>query len=276
MLKIKSYVKAESIQQAYELNQKRTAVILGGMVWLKMGNRRVSTAIDLSGLDLCGIQENQEEFVIGCMTPLHDLEVHPGLLAYTDGAIKECLRHIVGVQFRNCATVGGSIWGRYGFSDVLTLFLAMDTWVELYKGGRIPLLEFVSMEKDRDILLHLIIKKRKIAICYLSQRNTQTDFPVLTCCASLAGEEVRTVVGARPGKALVLQDPEGFLKGFSAMEQENRKEAIHRYSAWTEQNVPTGSNMRGSAEYRTHLVQVLTRRAWTGIGGTVNENGFLA
>ena len=57
MLKIKSYVKAESLQQAYELNQKKTAVILGGMVWLKMGNRRVSTAIDLSGLDLCGIQE---------------------------------------------------------------------------------------------------------------------------------------------------------------------------------------------------------------------------
>ena len=56
MLKIKNYVKAESLEQAYELNQKRTACVLGGMVWLKMGNRRVSTAIDLSGLDLCGIQ----------------------------------------------------------------------------------------------------------------------------------------------------------------------------------------------------------------------------
>ena len=32
MLKIKSYVKAESLQQAYELNQKKTAVIRGGMV----------------------------------------------------------------------------------------------------------------------------------------------------------------------------------------------------------------------------------------------------
>ena len=41
---------------------------------------------------------------------------------------EKSLRHIVGVQFRNCATIGGSIWGRYGFSDVLTMFLAMDTW----------------------------------------------------------------------------------------------------------------------------------------------------
>ena len=41
MLKIKNYVKAESLEQAYELNQKRTACVLGGMVWLKMGNRVV-------------------------------------------------------------------------------------------------------------------------------------------------------------------------------------------------------------------------------------------
>lgn len=39
MLKIKSYVKVKSIAEAYELNQKKTALVLGGMVWLKMGNR---------------------------------------------------------------------------------------------------------------------------------------------------------------------------------------------------------------------------------------------
>ena len=75
---------------------------------------------------------------------------------------------------------------------------------------------------------------------------------------------------------MVLQDPEGILKGLCAMDPEKRKDAIHSYSAWTAQHVPVESNMRGSKEYRTHLVQVLTRRAWTDIGGTVNENGFLA
>ena len=44
MLKIKSYVKVKSIAEAYELNQKKTALVLGGMVWLKMGNRNISTA----------------------------------------------------------------------------------------------------------------------------------------------------------------------------------------------------------------------------------------
>lgn len=70
MLKIKNYVKAESLEEAYELNQKRTACVLGGMVWLKMGNRNVTTAIDLSGLGLDTITETEEEFVIGCMNSL--------------------------------------------------------------------------------------------------------------------------------------------------------------------------------------------------------------
>ena len=158
MLKIKNYVKAESLEQAYELNQKRTACVLGGMVWLKMGNRIVTTAIDLSGLGLDTITETESEFVIGCMTPLRDLELHQGLHTYTKGAIRESLRHIVGVQFRNCATVGGSIWGRFGFSDVLTMLLALDTEVELFKGGRVCLSDFVKMPTDRDILVRIIIK----------------------------------------------------------------------------------------------------------------------
>ena len=91
MLKIKSYVKVNSLAEAYELNQKKTARILGGMVWMKMGNRAISTAIDLSGLGLDAISENDDEFVIGCMTPLHDLETNEALNTYTHGAMKESL-----------------------------------------------------------------------------------------------------------------------------------------------------------------------------------------
>ena len=32
MLKIKEYVKAESLEQAYELNQKKTNCVIGGML----------------------------------------------------------------------------------------------------------------------------------------------------------------------------------------------------------------------------------------------------
>lgn len=267
MLKIKSYVKVNSIAEAYELNQKKSACVLGGMIWLKMGNRNVSTAIDLSGLGLDTVQELEDEYVIGCMTTLHDLEINKSLDAFTQGALRESLRHIVGVQFRNCATVGGSIFGRYGFSDVLTLFLAMDTWVDLYQAGRVPLAEFVKMKKDRDILQAVIVKKIPLKTVYLSQRNTETDFPVLTCAVSLIGEQPRTVIGARPGCAMVVEDKEDFLYGFTEMSKKEKTEAARRFSEYAAANVPVGSNMRGSGEYRRLLTEVLTRRAWETLGG---------
>ena len=267
MLKIKSYVKVKSVAEAYELNQKKTAIVLGGMVWLKMGNRNISTAIDLSGLGLDTIQEFDDEFVIGCMTPLHALETHKELNAYTNGAIRECVRHIVGVQFRNCATVGGSIFGRFGFSDVLTMFLALDTWVELYNGGTIPLAQFASMEKDNDILVNIIVKKQPLNTVYLSQRNNSTDFPVITCAASLIDGEARTVIGARPGKAMIVEDEEGILKDFAQMDAQQKKEAAASFAAYAVEHVPTDKNMRASKEYRSLLVKVLTRRAWEEIGG---------
>lgn len=63
-----------------------------------MGNRNVSTAIDLSGLGLDTVQELEDEYVIGCMTTLHDLEINKSLDAFTQGALRESLRHIVGVS----------------------------------------------------------------------------------------------------------------------------------------------------------------------------------
>ena len=87
---------------------------------------------DRSGLGLDTIEEDVQEFRIGCMTTLRQLELHEGLQKYFGGAVRESVRHIVGTQFRNGATVGGSIFGRFGFSDVLTCFLAMDSYCLLY------------------------------------------------------------------------------------------------------------------------------------------------
>ena len=64
MLKIKQYVKAESLEQAYELNQKKTNRIVGGMLWLKMSTAQIQTAIDLSGLGLDQIEETEDAWKI--------------------------------------------------------------------------------------------------------------------------------------------------------------------------------------------------------------------
>ena len=79
MLKIKEYIKAESLEQAYELNQKRTNRIIGGMLWMRMSDANIQKAIDLSGLGLDQIEETEDAFVLGCMVTLRQLELHEGL-----------------------------------------------------------------------------------------------------------------------------------------------------------------------------------------------------
>ena len=158
MMTIREYKRAESLEEAWQLNQKKANRILGGMIWLKMETINVGTAIDLSGLGLDTIEETDVGFSIGAMVTLRQLETHPGLEASTHGAVREALRHIVGVQLRNLATVGGSVYSRFGFSDVLTMLLAMDCEVELYKGGILPLSQYAQMPYDRDILVRLTAK----------------------------------------------------------------------------------------------------------------------
>ncbi|HIU74265.1 MAG TPA: FAD binding domain-containing protein [Candidatus Pelethocola excrementipullorum] len=257
MITIRKYVRAESLEQAYELNQKRTNRILGGMLWMKMSSNTVQNVIDLTDVVSAAIIEEEDSFVIGAMTCLRALETHEGLNRYTDGAVKESLRHIVGVQFRNVATVGGSVYGRFGFSDVLTMLLALDTYVELYRGGVVPLETYAEMPYDTDIIVNIIIKKTAMKTAYVSSRNTKTDFPVLACAVSFRNDEKRVVIGARPQKAMVIQAEDDVMK-LSEEEAESLSELL---AAQVYNQVKTSSNMRGSGEYRRHLAKVLTKRA---------------
>ena len=81
VLKIKQYVKAQSLEEAYALNQDKHNVILGGMLWLKLQNSTVETAIDLGGLGLDRIEETAEEYRIGAMVSLRKLETNAALNA---------------------------------------------------------------------------------------------------------------------------------------------------------------------------------------------------
>ena len=261
MISIQKYVRAQSLEEAWQLNQSRRNRILGGMLWLRLGKGSVGTAIDLCDLGLDTIEESADAFSIGAMVTLRQLETHEGLSTYTHGALRNAVKDIVGVQFRNLATVGGSIWGRFGFSDVLTMLLAMDTSVELYKGGIVPLEQFAGMRHDNDILVRVIIKKVPGRFVYTSMRNQRTDFPVIACAVSQLGDEYRAVIGARPARAMVIRDAEGLLRGGIT------EESADTFARYVADRAPTGSNVRGSAAYRTHLIKVLTRRAGLELGG---------
>lgn len=257
VLTISNYVKAKTLEEAYELNQARNSRIMGGMMWLRLGNAKVKTIIDLSDLGLDHIEDTGNVIKIGAMCTLRQLEESEILKEMFGDGIAESVRHIVGVQFRNQATVGGSIYGRFGFSDVLTAFLALDTFVELYNGGTIRLSDFVNRKPDKDILVSVIIRKSKRQFRYASIRQTKTDFPVIACAVvtgMVHGQESWYFsVGARPMRAALAERQWELPRDAS----EDRIAACAKEIAG---GFNYGTNMRGSAEYRRHLAEVLLRR----------------
>ena len=212
-----------------------------------MGKRRIGALIDLSGLGLDTIEETGESFVLGAMVTLRQLETDARLKEAFGSGFADMTRHIVGVQFRNCATLGGSLYSRFGFSDVLTWLLALDCDVELAGAGVMPLAQYAAMPYDRDILARVIVRKTGRKAVYESFRNTETDIPVLTCAASSLEGGLRLVIGGRPMRALAVE-------GLSLSDP---METI----AEKAQSLPFGSNMRASAQYRRHLAGVLAKRA---------------
>ena len=254
MINIKEYKIVESLEQAYELNQKRSNIVIGGMCWIKMQTKNVNVGIDLSGLGLDTISQDDQCFKIGAMVTLRDMEMNLDISNYFGDGIKESLRHIIGVQFRNCATVGGSIRMRFGFSDVLTALMALGSKVELYKKGIIDLEEYAQLEYDRDIIVNIIIPKKDITMKYMSMRNSYTDFPVLAVAVARDENGFSAAVGSRPQRAKIVRDTENILS--ENISQEN----IESFSRYVTEQLVFGTNRRGTKGYRKHLSQVLIER----------------
>lgn len=62
MFRADDYVKVTSLAEAYELCQKRSSLVVGGMVWLKMTNVTKRMVIDFIRSWADQIEENEEEF----------------------------------------------------------------------------------------------------------------------------------------------------------------------------------------------------------------------
>ena len=130
---------------------------------------------------------------------------------------------------------------------MLTGLMALETEVELYQGGRMSLEEFGAMPYDRDILVGIRVRRDGRKAAYISQRNTETDFPVIACALSRKGDQWKVSVGARPKRA-----ESRIICGTGKTAGELAEEAAGLFDY--------GSNMRASGQYRAHLARVYIER----------------
>lgn len=231
-------------------------VVLGGCGFLKMGTRRIAKAMDLSRCGLNGIRETELQIELDAMTTLYDIEINTTLNRLGDGVLPKAVGNILGVQFRRCATIGASVYSKYGFSDILPALMVLDTEVELMRAGRMPLVEFMDKPVVRDILLRVIFHKDNRHAAYHNLRNASADFPLVTAAVSLHQGQWRIVGGARPGKAMLAVKASQYASEQS-IEQMNAAEVAVKAA----EELTFGSNNKASAEYRRSMFAVLAERA---------------
>ncbi|WP_432402645.1 FAD binding domain-containing protein [Wukongibacter sp. M2B1] len=267
MITIKNYVRPENIDDAYNcLISKKKGVLIGGGAFIRMGRKNITTAIDLSKANIDIIKETEDNIEIGGMTTFGKLERSPILEKYFSNMLAISVKDIVGVQLRNIVTVGGTVHSRYGFSDLITALLVLDTKVKLYKQGIASLEEFLIKGSEQvDILESIIIKKDKREAVFKSMRNSKGDYAILNVAVSKLEDRFRISVGARPSRATLAYNAMDYLNknGYS---YENILEA----SKMASNKIAFGTNSRGSKEYRRQICNVLLKRALLEVVG--NEN----
>jgi CO/xanthine dehydrogenase FAD-binding subunit len=252
---LKEYRAVQSLDEAHELlMQSRDNVILGGLLWMKMGRKQYHTGIDLSGLGLNMISETEDSIDIGCMTPLRQMETSPLLHQWFGPLFSDAFKGIVGVQFRNLATLGGSVYSRFGFSDVITALTALDTQIHLYQAGTVSLSEFLNMDQKRDILIKAVIRKQTVKTNFQTRRKSATDFPVLSVAVSLCNGQWKIAVGARPSRAALAK------KAADLLSSEPDEEKITATLDSVVNELSFGTDQRAGSDYRKVLAKVLVKR----------------
>jgi len=265
-LKINAYTVPTDLEEAYQLLQKEDAAIIAGGAWLKLLPKTLAHGIDLSGLKLDTINETEENYSIGSMVTLRQIETHSSLRTYMGGVLQEAISHIMGVPIRNIATIGGTVAGRYGFSDLLTPLLALRANLVFYKKGQITLESYLKeAPKEKDILLQVIIKKEYGTANYTTVKKTANDFPILNVSVMKIGTHFRVAVGARPSVATLATKTMAYLNESKILTED----VIEKAAGIAVEEIKFGSNARGSKAYRIQLCKVLVER---GIKEVAYEN----
>jgi len=262
MLDMKKYVAPESLEEAWNVyNMSPSNTILGGCAFLRLGKKRIGTGIDLCNLDLEYIEEHETFIEIGSMTKLREIETSQRIRSYYGDFFENSVKDIVGVSFRNTASIGGSVFGRYGFSDVLTALLAAGAEVDLYKGGYMTLERFLSAPPKFDILVAIRLPKNKDNRShYEAIRHSKGDFPILNAGLVMTSRGCTIAVGARPMRAQIAHKASEYLNDIINNNESINEEVIKHTAMLASRELTFGSNMRASEEYRNHLCQVLVSR----------------
>ncbi|ETS91633.1 MULTISPECIES: xanthine dehydrogenase family protein subunit M [Veillonella] len=253
MLAFMKVLQPKTVEEAYELAVKnKTAPMLAGGCWLRLGRRTWPAVIDMAGLDLRYVKEEDNEFVIGAMATQGDVERFEPLQTFCGGAVVKGVKEILGIQFRNMATMGGSVASKFGFSDIIPALLAVHADIVTFKGGRMSMQDYMNY-RERDILVEIRIPKAEVSVAIEALRISRGDFPILTGSIRRDDKGVELYIGTRPGVPQLAPKA-------SAVLSEKGADGVKEAALLASEELVYQKNSHASKEYRMEMVKAMVQR----------------
>jgi carbon-monoxide dehydrogenase medium subunit len=242
---------------------------------MKNGLVKPGWVVDLSGLSELKVLERNEDggLRIGAAVTARALELAPAVREHFQ-ALAESAGVVGSLQVRNLASVGGNLCNAAPSADMAPPLIALDS-VAVIAGpnGRreVPLTDFFvgvrrTVLAPNELLVEILVPATGPHSGGTYVRHTprrELDIAVVGVASQLTlsigvCSKARVVLASVAPTPVRARDAEAALEG-----QPVTPELIARAADLAVGAAKPISDQRGSAEYRTHLVRVLTRRTLT-------------
>jgi len=246
---------------------KRAKLVGGGVDVALFAPPQVQTLIDLAMISKRTVEFRDDELVIGAGMTLTELLESPLAVEYLDGILVRMLRQVASPLLRNAATVGGALASTHPWSDVITLFLALDARVTQY-AGQLKTTSLGELLEQRGIMDRAIITEVTLPVpadltfaSFEDFVRTGFDVGMLNCACRLTindnvCKDVRVVLGGTPDIGHRLEAVESALNGARL-----DPATIESAAELAAEVIPARDDVRASADYRRVLAAAGVRRS---------------
>jgi len=207
---------------------------------------------------------------VGALAAIYDIEAAP-LVRQHCPVLAEACHVVANIRIRNMATIGGNLAHGDYQSDPPTVLVALDAVVELLSRAgtrRMKLSDFLkgsyetALEPGELVSALIVPPAGRLGGTYTkfttgsSEERPCVGVAVLATLEKGVCAELRLVVGAVSPKPVRLEEAESMARG-----KKLTPELIERIAADASSRVEPIDDLRGTADYKRHLVNVLVRRA---------------
>lgn len=213
---IEKFYSPQKIRDALDLISENDSKILAGSTSLgKAKNMKIKKMVNIMKLPLSYVREDEKNIYIGATTTIQDLLENP-IIQNKFPFIHSALLKFGAWGIRTMATVGGSVFTSFPWSDVTPLFMVLDAKVFIISKNEERLLPIDNFLDDKReymngyLLKEIIIEKdgcgverefKKIAL-------SSFDTALLNFAYVKGNDFIRISVGARPGRPIRLKQAE--------------------------------------------------------------------